>query len=219
MLSFLRRMLRNMDRDDFCYLIILHFILVGVFGIFKWFSGKEINLNVPLAEEKASFYFSLGFFVDRYLKENISVKQFVLLHAASAIAIIISFFMAYYYIKTNHSYTNGADYHFSDALLVFPVTAVYLSAYKLFSAITLPDRSAKIIGAFGKASFGVYLLEVLFDTGTYDVYFFAKRIFSPLGAWIVWVLFDYCMGSIAVVIVLLGLNKLKQIISKKAVSG
>ena len=57
MLPLLRKMLQNMDRNDYTYMFKVHLILVGLCGIVQWLFKADINLTVPLVEETSIFYF------------------------------------------------------------------------------------------------------------------------------------------------------------------
>jgi surface polysaccharide O-acyltransferase-like enzyme len=187
-------MVNNMEMGHFKYLFLLHLTFFSALQVFEYFVGLErINISLPIACETSLFYVILGYFIDNNIKK-LSKKSAGLLAALSLASIAFSTYMVFWNITKNHAFTDGDKFMFSKALIVFPTVTVFLFCKFFFK--TENEKLGQCLKWIGGATFGLYLLEVIFERMTFDIYFIAKRLVPPFLAWLIW------LGSILVVAVL-----------------
>lgn len=191
MLPLLRKLIQNLDKKEFKYIIVLHLVLFGVLQVAEFFLGIDrINLDIPFACNTSIFYFMLGYYADNYI--DITKKKIIFLGAASLLSVIFMTFM----VGTKTS-LNG----FNSCLIVIPAFTSFIITKKLFAERQSSATVYKIkciINIAGNAVFGVYLLEAIFDMITFDVYFIALKFVPPILAWLVWVFADVLVGLVVV---------------------
>lgn len=199
MLPFLRRMVINMQAEEFEYLIILHLIFFGLLPLIEsYLQIDHINISIPLACELPLFYFIIGYYVDKKLQ--VSSHSMVLLGIAAVTSVCVLTLNVYMSIQRLGVFENGTQYPFSSTLISIPTITVFLAAKKLGRHINSTQRISKIVFALGSASFGVYLWESIFDTISFDFYFWAKKVTIPFFAWLMWIGIDYLSSSALVII-------------------
>lgn len=212
MLPFLRKLAKNLSKKEFEYLIALHLIVFGVLQVMEFFVGLErINLDIPFACNTAIFYFLLGYYVDNFV--SIQNKNLIILGVSSFVSIVVLTAMVYLQIRADGVFEQGTKYAFNSSLIVIPTVTIFMLIKRLFhenKKIVLKDWMKKWINCIGNAVFGVYLLETIFDTLTFDVYFIALKFVPPILAWIAWVLVDVTFGLVIVMLVRSVKMKLKK---------
>ena len=197
MLPFLRKMVKNMSRSDFKYLIVLHVLFFGVFQVFEYFTGLgRINISIPFACETSIFYFILGYYADNYF--IMRKKTALWLTVLAIISVAILTFMVYWKILINGDYMNLANYSYSSALIVFPTFLIFTFMKYFNNKINQESKLYKALVWIGGTTFSIYLLEGVFERLASDSYFLSLKLLPPIFSWLLWVGCSFVCGVLLV---------------------
>lgn len=166
MLPFLRKIAKEINREDILMLIIFHFImssLLPMFNIFNSLTGTVITisgqLTFPLSTTKAFFYPLVGYYLEKNIRiDELNRKQMSVLALAALVGIVLSSCCTLYQGTTTGTFTQ--DYV---QLFDYMTTIASYLFIKFFFVVKMPALcSGKISSAvsfIGTLTFGIYLLD------------------------------------------------------------
>lgn len=167
MLPFMQRIAKDMKKQDFYMLILLHFVFssfIPILNIILQITENDAinitgNFSVPLATIKAFFYPLLGYYLEYYVDvKTLSKKKISVLFIASGIGILLSCLCTLYEGKTTGTYTQNYVQLFD-----YLTTIVAFITIKYIVTVAVPQLSqgklSKIICLIGSFTFGIYLLD------------------------------------------------------------
>ncbi len=197
MLPFLRKMVKHMKKNDFKYLIIIHLVLFAALQILEYFTNMDrINISVPLACEIPIFFFIMGYYFENVFEYN--KTKYLLISLISVAAVGILTYMVYWKVTGSNDYLNSDSYAYSSALILFPTVFLFITAKKISYVLEIRPKLASVIVWIGGTTFGIYLLEGVFERAASDSYFLSNRFLPPLLSWLIWVLLSFLVGCLAV---------------------
>lgn len=186
MLPLLRPMVRGMRNMNFIYLIILHFLLYGVLNSGAiLFNLGDINgdLLMPLVESSL-FYFILGYYFAHRFPWEVYTKRHLLLSWVLAVLSVLAMLgLAVFSFRRD----GALGFSYMESLMVFPVVAVYQTAWYCFEKHKVPEPAAKVLSTLGSCVFGAYLLEGALRYCLDFVYTTLEPVIHVLPAALVWV--------------------------------
>lgn len=204
MLSFLRKICLKLSKQDFIFLLVLHFIMssvlpmancicsaVGVGGIVL--SG---NLAIPLATIKQCFYPIIGFYIDRNVDvDKLSKKKMFILSFIAFVGILISCGFTYYegvHTGFTQNYVQLFDY-------VTTICAFVLIKKICNRGIHILQKPQidRIITVLGSLTFGIYLIDPYLQVAMYSKFEGAMRTnFPVLVVSVAWCLVSMFIGGL-----------------------
>lgn len=197
LLPFLRKMVRAMSKNDFKYLIILHLLLFVALQVFEYFTDiGRINLSIPFACEVSFFFFILGYYIESLFTLN--KKVYLLLVVFSIISVSLLTLMVNWNITRNGDYLNLENYNYSSSLIIFPTVLIYVTANKFSKFFDNKRRLRSILVWVGGTTFGIYLMENVFERLCADVYFISQKFVHPFFSWFLWIFCSFFIGALLV---------------------
>lgn len=201
MLPFLRKIAHAMNKNDYMYIFICQFIIVGVMPILQYlFTRGDYNLNgnisVPIITS-GIFYFLSGHFFENMLNEEAyNLKRCVILIFSSILVIFISCLMTYYKAQVTGICIEKESQLFHNVLISVPTfTAYYCSKY-FFIKVNVKDSVKKIILYFGSLTFGIMLLENILRDELIFVFNFLSPYLGSLLSCCIFVTTVFLCGTI-----------------------
>lgn len=166
-LPFLRILVKNMKTEHFYYLFacVLFFKVVLPMGEYLIWQGNEaINSNVRTlwVATDIFIYPILGYFLEHKMEIEKTRKWIVLLWLVNILTIVVTCLMTYYKIKVTGVCDENKSQTFYSCFAMVNVTTIYISAKYFFTTHSLPSLVKKVIDSLGGASFGIYLVHLLF---------------------------------------------------------
>lgn len=166
-LPFLRVLVKNMKMEHFYYLFAIVLIFKAVLPITEyllWQGSEHFNSNIRsiwLATD-IFVYPILGYFIEHKI-DNEKSKQWILpLWVINVTAILVSCLMTYYQIRVTGVCEENKSQTFFSCFTLVNVATIYISIRYWFSKRKLSALSEKIINSLGSATFGIYLVHLLF---------------------------------------------------------
>lgn len=199
MLPLLRRMVREMRKKDFIYLIVLQLIFCGGCPVMEYLLWRETgilqrDLNIVLITSAAVFYPLLGYFMENVLeKERYTIKNMLFLITAGMAAILFTGILTAHRMVLTGERTAEV---FHNSLIVIPAAAVYFTARYLCERHEMPGVLRKVIAAAGSTVFGIMLFEDMLRREEMIVFEFLKPVTGIFGACMVWVTTVVVSGGI-----------------------
>lgn len=199
MLPLLRRMVREMKKKDFIYMIVLQVVFCGVCPVTEYLLWQETgtmqkDLNIVLVTSAAVFYPLLGYFMEHVLeKERYTGRNMILLLSAGIIAIVFTGVLTTHRMDLTGDKTAEV---FHNVLIVFPVAAVYFMIKYLCGKHELPGVFRNIVTEAGGTVFGIMLLEDILRKEESAVFAYLQPKTGIFAACIVWVTAVVVSGGI-----------------------
>lgn len=199
MLPLLRRMVREMKKKDYLYLIILHVIFCGVCPVTEYLLCRETGImqedfNVVLVTSTAVFYPLLGYFMEHVLeKEQYTIRNMLLLISSGIIAVVFTGILTTHRMKLTGDKTAEV---FHSVLIFFPVIAVYFTVKYLCGKHKLPGVLRNIIASAGSTVFGIMLFEDILRKEEMVIFESLQPGIGIFAACIVWVTAVVVSGSL-----------------------
>ena len=174
MLPFLRKIARQMSRQDFYILFALHFVLMSLLPILNLYlritGGEEIALakwfSVSLASYSPFFYPLAGYYLDHRVDIRLlSRKRWTALIAAVFMGLLLSCLCILGEEAAGENYLTLFDYLFAAAAFLFIKYTVTVR----FPALSA-GKCARGVCFAGSLTFGIYLLDHYFKLVLYQPY-------------------------------------------------
>lgn len=201
MLPFLRKIAHVMNKNDYMYLFVCQFIIVGVIPILQFLFTRGSyslngNISVPIITSSI-FYFLSGHFFENILNdEDYNLNRCVILIFCSIIAIFISCFMTYYKAQVTGICIEKESQSFHNVLINIPTFTAYYCAKYFFIKNNLNETIKRIILYLGGFVFGVMLLENILRYELILVFNFLSQYLGSIFSCLVYVIAVFLCGSI-----------------------
>lgn len=101
-------------------------------------------------------------------------------------------------VANSCDYLNSDNYEYSSALILFPTVFLFITAKKISHLFDIRLKLNSVIVWIGGTTFGIYLLEGVFERVTSDSYFLSNRLLPPLLSWLIWAFLSFLVGCLAV---------------------
>ena len=166
-LPLLRPLVQNMKKEHFYYLFVCAIFFMAILPIGEyllWHGKYTLNKNFRMAWiiSDIVLYPCLGYFLEHKLDIE-KIKKWILpLWLINFITIFISCFMTFYKANLIDNYDISRIQTFYMSFVPVNVTTVFITAKYFFTKNTLSPTVSKIILSLGSATFGIYLLHILF---------------------------------------------------------
>lgn len=203
MLPFLRKICLKLSKQDFVFLLVLHFIMaslipmvncicstLGVGGI-----GISGNVTIPLATITQLFYPIIGFYIDRNVDvQKLNKRKMVVLLLISFVGIILSCGFTYYegiHTGFTQNYVQLFDY-------LATICAFILIKKICVRSIDVNQKPliGKIITLIGSLTFGIYLLDPYLQFAMYSKFeSILEPVLPTLFVSLAWCLFSMLVGG------------------------
>ena len=138
-----------------------------------------------------------------------SKKSIFLLIVFSIVSVLLLTFMENWKSSRNGECLN-LDY--SSALILFPTVLIYITAGKVSKFFDNKLRLRRILVWVGGTTFGIYLLEGLFERLCADVYFISQKFIHPFFSWILWIICSFFIGVLLVSVFNIAKNLMKRVV-------
>lgn len=208
LLPFIRRMARNMTREEYMYLLVLGVSFRCLIPIFDYFLGAGIHLN-PFICESGILFFLLGYGMEHVLEEDeYNKKGCAVLGAAALLSVMISGAMVYL------EYKRGGVYTENYITLFVPILTVMLYYYVRYwckrHIAAFSEKGKNLILYVGSCTFGIYLLEEILRTDMDGMFAYLCPPIPPLLVCLIYILAVMVVGTVVVLILkrIPGLKKL-----------
>ena len=208
LLPFLRKMARNMSKNDYLYFMVLVILFQCFIPIFNYFYGANLNINLFICESSVAF-FLLGYGMDYVCDLSVYTKRgCYILQLVAFVSIILSGFMVYIDYKRSGGYTEN---FISVFVTVQAVTLYYCMKYWCRpTEKTLLGWLRKMIIYMGSCTFGIYLLEEILRTDIECIFGYLCPPLPSLIVCVIYIILVMCVGTLSVSILkkIPGLKKL-----------
>lgn len=190
-LPFLRMLAEKMDKEHFCYLLILYLLLKGIFPMIEYFWENEaFGLLIPVVEN-IIFFPLVGHFIEYHEDDTFGKKRnLVIVNGLAAVALIIN--MIYAVITFRDT---GCAETF-DGMTMLVGLAIFVDIRYVCSRCRMPQLLEKAVVWCGGGMFGVCLLEPQLREGFFFLYQRLEPTFKWLPATIIWLGAAMVMGII-----------------------
>ena len=167
MLPYLRRIVSNLNKKDFIYILAIHFIINTILPIADYIlyaaTKQHITLyseiQLPIMTTKAFFYPIIGYYIDKHIDiQKMNLRKltplFLLSIAGIAITEFFTFHQKYPHIGYTEDFFELFDYVFAIAVFVF--IKYIASKYNLSEKKTVITKFTSIVAPL---TLGIYLLD------------------------------------------------------------
>lgn len=156
-LPFLRKMVKNMDKNDFIYLlgiwIMISFVMTIVENIFNISMNKNL---VCILLEKSIFFPLVGYFCENYFKEFKCKSFLIYLFVFSLVCI---FFSVYFTIHEMSITGDLKTQSWLGKFIAIPTIFIYVLTKYVFEKNKVNKHINSLICMVGSCTFGIYLIE------------------------------------------------------------
>lgn len=193
MLPFIRKMARNMNKNEYIYLAFMQIIFIGVLPILEYiFTKGNYTLNssfsAPIIICSNIFYFTMGnYFENIFEQKNYTKITTLLLSIVSFACILISCLMTNYRSVITKEFSEGTSQSFHMCLIAIPTFTTFFLVKYLFQKISISARINKIITTVGSCTFGIMLFENIFRENEVFIFHSLNPYIRTLPACITWV--------------------------------
>lgn len=160
-LPFLRKIAKDLNKTDFWYMLVVHFIVVSIIPCINFllaFSDRSIqlsgNFNIPLMIESSIFYPIMGYIISKVEIDKISTKILISGAFITILGIITESVFTVYEGNTQE-YTQHYVMLFDYMIAIF----IFALIRVLFAKVNNVGRLSKLLNVFGSVTFGVYLFD------------------------------------------------------------
>lgn len=212
-LPFLRILAKNMQKKEFCYLFLLILIYKAVIPIIEyvlWKGSESFNSSIRTLWINADIFIYpiLGYYLEYKVDVKTVKKWIVPLWLINIVTIGMTCLITYYKIKVTGECSENQSQTFFSCFSMINVATVYLSVKYWMGNIKMPGRLEKMICSFGEATFGIYLLHLLFLQQLPvipKVWRVLEKILGP----------NSLLSALIVCVIVMGLSYLVTLIMKK----
>lgn len=200
-LPFLQSMVKSLKRGYFYYLILLHFVILGLVPIAQYLISPTLFLHrylqVNLATPLTVFYFIIGYFIDR--EEKLLEKKNVMkLGIAAGISLLINILVVMLHVSKVGVQDLAAVERFHNVLILFPTLFVFVAVKQYHVTHSLSAASKERLIRWGSYTFGIYLMERFLWLTTKVVFIALDRFLPTLLACLIWVAASFFLGILVV---------------------
>lgn len=208
MLPLLRKLVRNMDKNDFTYFFIVCLVLKGIIPFVSTLVfGYEVTLNPSfnslLFISEVIIFPILGYYLENYV--DISKNNIYLNIVCFVTSILITVLFVKHYCVDLIASTNIYDYE--EMMGIFNLVSV-ASLYLLVKDFSKNIKENKILAMLSSTVLGIYLIEPILTYETLKFYDLIGYCVQSNIQVIVWNFINFIIGSIVVYIFLFLKNKL-----------
>lgn len=199
MLPLLRKMVRMMRAEDYCYLGILQLVIVGVLPILEYLLwGGEYALqkdfNIVFVTTAGVFYPLMGYALEHVLNKRwYTGRNVFLVTAAGVVAVVICSVLTTGRMRATGEKTAEV---FHNCLIVIPSCAAYFTIKFLCEKYKLPEWIRKFTAAAGSTVFGIMLLEDILRKELVGIFDCLKLVVGIFPACVVWVAAVVVSGAV-----------------------
>lgn len=200
-LPFLQRMVQHLEPTHFYYLIVLHFMILGILPILQYLVKPDLFLHrylqVNLATPLTVFYFIIGYFID---KQEIFIqrKQVNVIGIMAAISLLANILLVMLHVKQFGVGDLVQVERFHNVLFMFPTFYVFLAVKRLHLTRKFSNKTNEVIVLLGSLTFGIYLIERFLWLSTKFIFLGLDRVLPTFIACLIWVLSSFLLGVIVV---------------------
>lgn len=166
-LPFIRVLAVNMKSQDFKYLFVCALVykaFVPIVEYFLWQGNESFNDSIRTIWLNADIFIYpiLGYYLEHKVDIRKMKKWIIPLWLINIITIILTCLMTYYKIKLTGECSESKSQTFFSCFSMINVATVYISVKYWLHNIKMSNRIQKIICSIGAATFGIYLMHLLF---------------------------------------------------------
>ncbi len=209
-LPLLQRMIKQINKEEFVLIMIIHFIAASAFPMINLLllkSGSQVQLSfskdfvVPFSLSSAFFFPLVGYYVEHKVNiTKLTGKHLVLLLSLATVGILLSNGCTYMEASINGEFSHRFAYIFDYVTAI----VVYL-IIKYFFVVIYPGIKETGLGkgicTFGALTLGIYMLDPCFKLLFYMRF---VRIMEPILPTLivsfVWVILSMTFGSVVTVL-------------------
>lgn len=190
MLPLLREMVRVMRAEDYIYLAILQFLIVGALPILEYLLwggayALQKDFNIVFVTTSGVFYPLMGYALEHVAgKQMYKGKNALFLIAAGMSAIVICCILTTDRMRITGEKTAEV---FHNSLIALPACSVYFTAKFLCEKYKLPCLVKRIAAVTGSTVFGVMLLEDILRKELTGIFEYLKPLVGIFPACVVWI--------------------------------
>lgn len=203
LLPFLRFIARNISRQLFIYLLVLHCLTAAIIPmavyVVQCVAGVSlsVNLSLPLASSSQIFYPLVGYYIAHNVRSSeLHCRSFAILLFTSIAGIIISICFTYHEALMTGTFSE----HFVMLFDWVTAASVFIAIKWLFEVGYLKEGAhglRGIITLLGPLTLGVYVLDPFFRLWWYPAFIaLVKPILPTLISSILWCLFSFSIGCL-----------------------
>lgn len=181
MLPFLRRAVKGMGRNDFIYILVIHFLINSLLPVLNYvlpFIDVESykiapHLSIPIMLENTIFLPIVGYWLEqKWETDRLRMPHILILAGAAVFCVAGSCFLTAHEREHYGTYTTAYLVVFDYLLAII----FYLLAKKICTFI--PKKCAKGIGVIAGLTMGIYLLDPIWKRVFYNDFYYA--VFSQM---------------------------------------
>lgn len=197
LLPFLRKMVKNMDKNDFKYMFIIWCVFNFIFEILQNILGLSKNKYLAIfILANNVFYPFIGYFCEEYYGDLKRKKILIILFISSLVCIFASAIFTYYEIKITGDLRTQK---WLGSFVAIPTIFIYLLVKILIEKIKISEKCGKKLCLLGSCTFGIYLLESnLRDIFLYRFINFTKGYIKTMPACIIGITCIIFMGTLII---------------------
>lgn len=202
MLPLIRLLARNMRDKDyfFLFLFYLFYRVLDIIEGLIWNGQVTTNENwIVFGTLNYVFYSLMGYHLDRKNSEEFFTRNYLTkMLCSSLISILIVCISTIYFCHSNGDWNLGAKHSeiFFNTLIFMPTITIFYTMRYYFMQHKPKEYTKNIISQIAGTTFGIYLIEEILRTETYNIYVFLCPYLHSFFACCIWILLACVCGSL-----------------------